>query len=92
MALLAALAGGAGGELGRQTWAGLSALVRSPFRRSTDDASDAADLSSGEAELARLEEMPDEPARAHALRGRFRPLFHPVMRAWSVDVGSRQEM
>jgi hypothetical protein len=28
MGLLAALAGGAGGELGRQAWAGLSALVR----------------------------------------------------------------
>lgn len=31
--LLAALAGGAGGELGRQVWAALSALVRRPFRR-----------------------------------------------------------
>ncbi|MEU1944033.1 hypothetical protein ABZ554_16710 [Streptomyces sp. NPDC020125] len=30
MALLVALAGGAGGEFGRQTWARLSALVTSP--------------------------------------------------------------
>ncbi|QMV24567.1 hypothetical protein GQS52_25480 [Streptomyces sp. SCUT-3] len=66
-ALLAALAGGAGGELGRQAWAWLGALARTPFRRSAGDSPDAPEPGSGEAELAGLEETPDDPARAHAL-------------------------
>ncbi|MEY9997484.1 hypothetical protein ABIE67_009603 [Streptomyces sp. V4I8] len=63
--LLAALAGGAGGELGRQVWAGLSALVRRPFRRGQDTEVPAG--GSGEAELVELEGAPDDPARAQAL-------------------------
>lgn len=66
VALLAALAGGAGGELGQQAWAGLTALVRRPFRRSVDDG-DAPSVSSGEAELARLGEEPGDRQRAQAL-------------------------
>lgn len=65
MALLAALAGGAGGEAGRQAWAGLSSLVRRPFGRSRN--TDAPAASSGEAELAQLAEAPDDTARAQAL-------------------------
>ena len=64
-ALLAALAGGVGGELGRQVWAGLSALVRRPFNRNGDEQPPA--ISSGEAELARLAEEPGDRDRAHAL-------------------------
>jgi hypothetical protein len=64
--LLAALAGGAGGELGRQAWAGLSALVRHPLRRAQDSAPAVA-VSSGEAELAALTQAPDNAARAQAL-------------------------
>ena len=64
--LLAALAGGAGGEVGRQAWAGLSALVRRPFPRGEDTAGGLA-VSSGEAELTRLEEVPTDPARALVL-------------------------
>jgi hypothetical protein len=60
--LLAALAGGAGGEMGRQAWAGLTALVRRPFRRSQDIA-----VSSGEVELARLERAPADPVRGQTL-------------------------
>ncbi|MFJ9659408.1 hypothetical protein ACIRPR_15780 [Streptomyces griseoflavus] len=63
--LLAALAGGAGGEVGRQTWAGLSALVRRPFRR--DAGEEAPSVSSGEAELRRLEEDPTDQQQAQAL-------------------------
>ncbi|MFI1928078.1 MULTISPECIES: hypothetical protein [unclassified Streptomyces] len=63
--LLAALAGGAGGELGRQAWAGLTALVRRPFRR--DAGEEAPMVSSGEAELARLELDPVDQQQAQAL-------------------------
>lgn len=65
MALLAALAGGAGGEAGRQAWTGLVSLVRRPFRRD-GDAQDPA-VSPGEAELAHLAQAPDDTARAQAL-------------------------
>ncbi|MEW2131899.1 hypothetical protein [Streptomyces sp. NPDC005435] len=72
VALLVSLAGGAGGELGKQAWAGLSALVRRPFRRGGADgdgdagAPDPA-LPTGEAELARLDRNPDDQNAAHAL-------------------------
>ncbi|MER6442211.1 hypothetical protein ABT275_38650 [Streptomyces sp. NPDC001185] len=64
--LLAALAGGAGGEVGRQAWAGLSALVRRPFHRDGDGQIPAAS-SSGEVELVRLTEDPADQGRAQAL-------------------------
>ncbi|WUG76653.1 hypothetical protein OG828_12125 [Streptomyces sp. NBC_00457] len=64
--LLAALAGGAGGEVGRQAWAGLIALVHRPFQRGQGTAAASA-VSSGEAELARLDHAPADPACAHAL-------------------------
>ncbi|WP_078662823.1 hypothetical protein [Streptomyces bicolor] len=64
--LLAALAGGAGGEVGRQAWAGLSALLRRPFQHGQETAGGSA-VSSGEAELVRLEHAPADPARAQAL-------------------------
>ncbi|WP_411073563.1 hypothetical protein [Streptomyces sp. cmx-4-7] len=63
--LLAALAGGVGGELGRQSWAGLSALVRRPFSRGSGEQAPA--ISTGEAELAHLSEEPDDRGRAQAL-------------------------
>ncbi|MGW4561430.1 hypothetical protein ACWEN3_03140 [Streptomyces sp. NPDC004561] len=64
--LLAALAGGAGGEIGKQVWTGLSELVRRPFQRGLG-AVDVSAVSSGEAELARLERAPADPACAQAL-------------------------
>ncbi|MFF5104181.1 hypothetical protein [Streptomyces sp. NPDC000134] len=70
VALLAALAGGLGGEAGRQTWEGLVALVRRPFRRADGEpgaAGAGSGPSSGEPELAALAQAPDDPARAHAL-------------------------
>ncbi|MEU1519021.1 hypothetical protein ABZ490_43980 [Streptomyces sp. NPDC005811] len=63
--LLAALAGGAGGEVGQQAWAGLSALVRRPFRR--DGGGQGLAGSSGEAELVHLSEDPGDQGRAQAL-------------------------
>lgn len=63
--LLAALAGRAGGEVGRQAWAGLGALVRRPFRR--DGGGQAPVACSGAAELARLSADPDDQGRAQAL-------------------------
>ncbi|MDX6758755.1 hypothetical protein SIN09_04685 [Streptomyces sp. F8] len=36
--LLVALAGGVAGEVGRQAWAGLGALVRRPFGRGGEQA------------------------------------------------------
>ncbi len=64
--LLVALAGGAGGEIGRQAWAGLSALVRHPIRGGRDT-EDVPAVGSGEVELAELERAPADPARAQAL-------------------------
>ncbi|MFE2302456.1 hypothetical protein ACFXAW_30180 [Streptomyces sp. NPDC059445] len=58
MALLGALAGGAGGEAGREAWAALTALMRRPFRGSPR---------AGEAELVRLQDDPADPSHAHAL-------------------------
>ncbi|AWK12740.1 hypothetical protein SSP531S_15710 [Streptomyces spongiicola] len=85
--LLAALAGGVGGELGRQAWAGLSALVRQPFRRGRDGA-DAPQVSTGELELAALSRAPDDQARARALsaalaaRSALDPDFGARLRQW----------
>ncbi|MFJ9945542.1 hypothetical protein [Streptomyces erythrochromogenes] len=64
VALLAALAGGVAGEVGRQTWASLSALVRRPFNRGGGQAPA---ISSGEVELTRLAAEPGNEGRAHAL-------------------------
>lgn len=65
VALLGALAGGAGGEAGRQAWTALTALVRRPFRGGQRAVEESA--RSGEAELVRLVEEPADPAHAQAL-------------------------
>ena len=68
MALLAALAAGAGGEAGRHAWEGLTALVRRPFRRDgVDEGGGPPPVSSGEAELTRLAQSPSDPERAQSL-------------------------
>lgn len=66
----AALAGSAGSEVGRQAWAGLAALVRRPFRRGTVPEPAGNGLpraSSGELELAALQEDSTDLNRARAL-------------------------
>ncbi|MFY4720899.1 hypothetical protein [Streptomyces sp. LaBMicrA B280] len=94
MGLLTALAGGAGGELGRQAWTGLGELVRRPFRRggavvpagSAPEGS--APEGSGEAELARLARDPGDAAAARALslvlhrRALADPEFGELLRRW----------
>ncbi|MDF9814208.1 hypothetical protein [Streptomyces sp. SPB162] len=69
-AALTALAGGLGGEGGRQAWQGLTALVRRPFGRAAaqgtqDDGTPP--VSSGELEVAALEGVPADPMRAQVL-------------------------
>ncbi|MGW0705241.1 hypothetical protein ACWD4G_04585 [Streptomyces sp. NPDC002643] len=87
VALLAALAGGAGGELGRQSWASLSELVRRPFRRGQEGAHVPA-ISSGEAELTTLTRAPADPAHAQALstalavRAALDADFHTGLQQW----------
>ena len=61
-AVLVAIAGGAGSELAARLWAGVSALVRRPFRHPPCDAGRACD-----AELAALEQAPADEGRAVAL-------------------------
>ncbi|MDG4863003.1 hypothetical protein P8605_33180 [Streptomyces sp. T-3] len=86
--LLAALAGGAGGELGRQAWAGLGALVRRPFRRGQEATDEAPAVGSGEVELAALGQAPADPARALALstalgvRATVDTDFHTGLQQW----------
>jgi hypothetical protein len=66
-AVLAAIAWGAGGALGSQLWAGLSALVRRPFRRAHPASDTPVALPRGTAELAALEQAPADERRAVAL-------------------------
>ncbi len=64
-AVLAAIAGGAGGGLGGQLWAGVRALAARPFGHRTGP--QAADTESGSAQLAALEQAPADQQRAVAL-------------------------
>ncbi|MER5212536.1 hypothetical protein ABT063_18625 [Streptomyces sp. NPDC002838] len=88
VALLAALAGGVGGEAGRNAWMGLSSLVQRPFRRGQDTPVGAPAVSSGEAELVRLEEAPTDSARGQALsaalsaRAAVDADFHAGLQRW----------
>jgi hypothetical protein len=63
---LAAIAGGVGGALGSQLWAGLTDLVRRPFRRDHFDCAIKAPPSGSE-ELGLLERAPANKLRAIAL-------------------------
>ncbi|MEW1642654.1 ATP-binding protein [Streptomyces sp. NPDC091219] len=83
--LLASLAGGAGGEVGRQVWTGLTTLVRRPFRHGEDGAGGPG---TGEDELMRLQLAPGDGDRAHALstalavRAALDPDFATALAAW----------
>jgi hypothetical protein len=65
-AVLAAIAGGAGGTLGAQMWAAVSTLVRRPFQRGRIASQPSA---SGELELAALAQAPGDQGKAVALAG-----------------------
>lgn len=86
--LLAALAGGFGGEAGRQVWASLRDLVSRPFGRAKGTQGTPA-VSSGEPELTALIHAPGETERAHALstalavRAAVDPDFAAALDAWS---------
>ncbi|WP_427917445.1 hypothetical protein [Streptomyces sp. cg40] len=83
--LLASLAGGAGGEVGRQVWAGLTTLVRRPFHRGDDGSGGPGP---GEEELVRLQQSPGDGTRAHALstalavRAALDPDFAAALAVW----------
>ena len=68
-AVLAAVIGGAGGQLGAQLWQGVVSLVRRPFHRTTATGGDAAAevVPAGEAELAALQQAPGDQQKAVAL-------------------------
>jgi hypothetical protein len=90
-AALAAIAGGAGGALGAQVWAAVSALVRRPFRRAQSTGENTAALPTGEAELAALEQVPADQGRAVALaemlvaRAKADTGFREALEAWWVQ-------
>jgi hypothetical protein len=64
-AALATIAGGAAGALGSRLWAEASALVRRPFHRAAEAHGQA--VAGGAAELAALQQVPGDQARAMAL-------------------------
>jgi hypothetical protein len=88
-AVLAAIAGGAGGALGSQLWAGLGALVRRPFRHGHSATDNQVALPTGQAELAALEQVPADERRALALaevlvaRAETDGEFRDVLQTWS---------
>jgi hypothetical protein len=87
-ALLTELAGGAAGAFGHQAWVGLTSLVRRPFGHGHDGSAQAPAVSTGEAELIRLQEEPGDTARARALstalatRAAVDPEFSADLRQW----------
>ena len=66
-ALIAAVAGGAGGALGTQLWAEFSALVRRPFRHAHPPRDSTEGAPDGAAELAALDQAPSDGRRAVTL-------------------------
>ena len=69
-AVLVAIAGGLGSQVGSQLWDGVVSLVRRPFRHKTGasgDAAGAAVMPSGEAEVAALDRDPGDQRKAVAL-------------------------
>jgi hypothetical protein len=88
-AVLLAIAGGVGGALGAQLWAGVSALVRRPSRHhAAADSTAQAPLPVGTAELAALERAPTDEGRAVALaevivqRARVDAEFRQALEVW----------
>jgi hypothetical protein len=86
-AVLAAVAAGAGGALGSQVWAGVTALVSRRFRH-VHAIGTATLVPSGAAELAALEQSPADERRAIDLaevlvaRADFDAGFRRALQAW----------
>ncbi|MFJ3641458.1 hypothetical protein ACIPRD_17090 [Streptomyces sp. NPDC090108] len=93
MGVLVALAGGAGGEIGRQSWARLTTLVRRPAPALPDGSS----TSTGEAELRALGDDPADTGSAHALsialavRAATDAEFREELRQWADDARAAVE-
>ena len=96
MAVLAALAGGAGGEIGRNAWSWLAGLVRRPANVDASGGPDASDdvvadpgTVSAVAELVALETCPqdleraDEFARALRVRAEADVAFARALAGWA---------
>ena len=69
-AVLLAIVGGAGSQLGTQLWEGVVSLVRRPFRRKADadaDVTAGAVVPAGETELSALQQEPGDQRKAVAL-------------------------
>ena len=66
-AVLLAVVTGVSEALGGQLWAGVVSLIRRPLRRKTTSGGNAAPVQSGEAELAALQQTPDDREKAVAL-------------------------
>jgi hypothetical protein len=87
-AVIAAVAGGAGGALGTQLWAGVYALVHRPFRHAHLTRDTAEGVPDGAAELAALEQTPSDGRRAVALaeallaRAGADPQFRTALEGW----------
>lgn len=67
-AVLLAILGGAGSQLGTQLWTGMSALVRRPFQSGSDREKETRQKGhdrTGETELLALERVPDESRALH---------------------------
>lgn len=96
-AVLLAIVGGAGGELGSRLWDGVSALVRRPFRHGQAAATSATAVAvppqDGEAELAALKQSPADKGRAEALarvllaRADTDPEFRQGLEGWWEQAG-----
>src|ERR1022692_1107924 len=94
-AVLVAIAGGAGSGLCSQLWAGVSALVRRPFRyhAPAGGAAAPAPLPAGDTELAALEQAPADERRAVALaevlvaRAGADAEFRQALQAWWEQAG-----
>lgn len=88
--LLAAFAGGAGGEAGKRALQGALKVMRRPFQRPAHLPT----ASSGEAELVALQQAPGDPALAQQLsialgmRAALDPEFAGELSAW--EEGAKQ--
>jgi len=87
-ALLTSMAGGLGGEAGRQAWASLCLMVRRPFTR-PEGSGPVRSISSGERELADLAHAPQDVGLAQALstvlaaRAGLDPGFREALDHWA---------
>jgi hypothetical protein len=87
-AVLLAIVGGAGNQLGTQLWEGLVSLVRRPFRHKAPSSEAIVMVPSGVAELNALQQFPHDQRKAVALaeallaRSDTDVAFRQALEAW----------